>query len=93
MARRGRIAVVLTVTLFTVAFAGGRAARYTFSRPEPQRSRISAAQTVRTDDVELDIYGNGISEAVATYKIDSAGAIYEEHSPQTEVLKLGSPKS
>ena len=40
-----------------------------------------------------DLYGNEVSDAVAKYKADGAGALYEVHSPQTEVPRLGSPKS
>jgi len=40
-----------------------------------------------------DLYGNEVSDAVARYKADGAGALYEVHSPQTEVPRLGSPKS
>ena len=41
----------------------------------------------------FDLYGNEVTSAVATYKIDPAGALYEEHSPQTEVPRLGVPTS
>lgn len=40
---------------------------------------------------ERDIYGNDISPAIASYKRDAAGSLYEEHSPQTEVAKLKAP--
>jgi hypothetical protein len=45
------------------------------------------------DAVPVDLYGNEVIDAVAKYKFDPAGALYEEHSPQTEVPRLGSPKS
>ena len=41
----------------------------------------------------VDLYGNEVSSAVATYTFDDLGALYEVHSPQTEVPLLGSPKS
>jgi hypothetical protein len=41
----------------------------------------------------VDFYGNEVSPAVARYKVDPNGVLYEEHSPQTEVPRLGSPKS
>lgn len=40
-----------------------------------------------------DLRGNEITAAVATYTIDPAGVLYEEHSPQTELPRLGAPKS
>ncbi len=41
----------------------------------------------------VDLYGNDISDAVATYTFDQTGSLYELHSPQTELPRLGSPKS
>jgi hypothetical protein len=47
------------------------------------------------EDVDglIDLYGNGVSPAVATYSLDALGSLYEEHSPQTELPRLGSPKT
>ena len=93
MVRRGRIAVVLTLTLFTVAFGAGRYVGHATRHPQPHGSRIADAPTFPAEDSTIDAYGNEVTEAVATYKLDSSGAIYEEHSPQTEVPRLGSPKT
>lgn len=41
----------------------------------------------------VDLYGNDVTDAVATYKLDAEGSLYELHSPQTELPRLGSPKS
>jgi hypothetical protein len=41
----------------------------------------------------VDLYGNEVSDAIATYSLDPAGSLYELHSPQTELPKLPSPKS
>jgi hypothetical protein len=83
---------VLTLTLFTVALGRPGAPRIRV-HPEPHGSRIAAPQTVTVDEPARDVYGNDITQAVATYKLDSTGTLYEEHSPQTEVPRLGSPKS
>ncbi|HUR34720.1 MAG TPA: hypothetical protein VM032_13045 [Vicinamibacterales bacterium] len=40
---------------------------------------------------QRDLYGNDISDAVAKYKSDRSGSVYEEHSPQTEVARLKPP--
>ena len=50
---------------------------------------------VMADDVDatIDLYGNDVSPAVATYSLDSLGSLYEVHSPQTELPRLGSPKT
>lgn len=45
------------------------------------------------DDVVVDLIGNEVTPAVATYTIDASGSPYEVHSPQTELPRLGSPKS
>lgn len=44
-------------------------------------------------DGTVDLLGNDVSDAVARYTLDATGALYEVHSPQTEIPKLGSPKS
>lgn len=41
----------------------------------------------------MDVYGNEVTAAVATYKFDAAGTLYELHSPKTEIPRLASPKS
>jgi hypothetical protein len=43
-------------------------------------------------DAVLDLYGNEVMPAVATYTFDDLGSLYEVHSPQTEVPRLGSPQ-
>ena len=45
------------------------------------------------EDGVVDLYGNEVTPAVATYTFDDRGTLYEVHSPQTEVPRLGSPKS
>jgi hypothetical protein len=45
------------------------------------------------DPGTVDLYGNDVTDAVAEYKFDGTGALYERHSPQTEVPRLRSPKT
>jgi hypothetical protein len=40
-----------------------------------------------------DFYGNEVIDAVAEYKLDGTGSLYEVHSPQTELPSLASPTS
>lgn len=47
--------------------------------------------SVRHDGPAVDIYGNEVTEAVAKYKLDATGLLYEEHSPSTEIPRLGVP--
>jgi hypothetical protein len=62
----------------------------------PGTDDVSATSMSRQDDDvydAVDLYGNEVTAAVATYKLDGAGALYELHSPQTEVPQLAPPKS
>jgi hypothetical protein len=45
------------------------------------------------DGAAVDLYGNEVTDAIATYTLDSGGSLYELHSPQTELPRLGEPKS
>lgn len=55
----------------------------------------SDAPEARSDDHDgmADFYGNEVTSAVAKYSYDATGSLYELHSPQTELPRLGSPKS
>jgi hypothetical protein len=63
--------------------AGGSVAEVREDRSEP------------ADDASgfTDLYGNEVTDAVATYTFDQSGSLYELHSPQTELPRLGIPKS
>jgi hypothetical protein len=39
------------------------------------------------------MYGNEVQRAIGGYRVDPRGELYEEHNPDTAVLKLGSPSS
>lgn len=41
----------------------------------------------------VDLLGNEIEDAVADYRVDLGGDVYERHSPETAVPRLGSPSS
>jgi len=58
-------------------------------------SPAADSSSVSDGDVDgpVDLYGNPVTDAVADYRLDSAGSLYESHSPQTEIPKLSSPKS
>ena len=61
------------------------------TEPLPPRNFTPARE--REDEDEIDLYGNDVSDAVAKYKLDSDGSLYELHSPQTQLPRLGSPRS
>lgn len=54
---------------------------------------IAPPITPEPADGTLDLYGNDVSPAVATYSFDALGSPYEVHSPQTELPHPGSPKT
>ena len=59
-------------------------------------TRASGAEADSNEDEgtgEVDLFGNAVADAVARYRLDATGSLYEVHSPQTEIPKLGSPKS
>jgi hypothetical protein len=58
----------------------------------PAVAPVSQTEFDEADGV-VDLYGNEVSDAVARYTLDPAGSLYELHSPQTELTRLGSPKS
>jgi hypothetical protein len=63
--------------------------RLTASDAIPSPHRASPAD----DGGAVDLYGNEVTDAIATYSLDPAGSLYELHSPQTELPRLGEPKS
>ena len=78
------------VTLVALVGAGLTAPR---PRAFPSVLRATDPGIVNSPhDGSLDFNGNEVRPAVAGYKVDPLGAVYEEHSPETEVLRLGSPK-
>ena len=63
--------------------------------------RVLVADNERADEADhedavdgfVDMYGNEVTDAIATYTFDRRGSLYELHSPQTELPRLGIPKS
>jgi hypothetical protein len=46
-----------------------------------------------SSEPRVDLMGNEIEDALADYRIDLGGDVYERHSPETAVSNLGSPSS
>ena len=107
MALRICVAVAIVSLLGSLAFAVQL--EICRSRPAPSASLLApaamplhddaSAQIAQTEeftdagDDTVDVYGNEVSDAVATYKLDATGGLYEVHSPRTELPRLGSPSS
>jgi hypothetical protein len=64
-------------------------------RPMSESPAQSPEFDLDDDDeaIPVDLMGNPVADAVAKYKFDAMGSLYELHSPQTELPRLGSPKS
>jgi len=60
---------------------------------DPFNVPLDPVEGEENDDEATDMYGNGVTPAVATYQLDATGSLYELHSPQTQLPRLGSPKS
>jgi hypothetical protein len=58
-------------------------------------SAVTRGPQVESSSLEprVDLLGNEIEDAVADYRVDLGGDVYERHSPETAVPKLGSPSS
>jgi len=54
---------------------------------------VHASEVRRVSSPNLDIYGNQVERAVGGYRADPLGELYEEHNPDTAILKLGPPSS
>jgi len=96
------IAAVLPVTMTVALLTPNRVTspprdldRCAISEDDSASEAIEADQTDDNDadDGDIDLFGNEVTPAVATYRLDPAGSPYEVHSPRTEVPRLASPKS
>lgn len=79
----------LMLGVLAVLSALGQQRTTTVSGPQDSGSP-GAGGTVRTD-TRFDLYGNSISEALADYRVDHRGNLYERHAPDTALLELGPP--
>jgi len=103
------VRIILTVTLSPAlgwtagVWHASSTGAHTY-RPASAAVVAPAAQPVRgphiDDEVRLtppasrvDLRGNDVSPAVASYTQDPAGFLVEEHAPGTEVSRLGDPQS
>jgi len=83
--------ILVITTLFTIVVCAS--AESVRAPLEPRTSLSSGERASLPDDQLFDFYGNEVSDAVARYKLDLTGSLYEEHSPETELPRLKPPKS
>jgi hypothetical protein len=77
----------------TAVAASARSAPSPPPPPETLSMPVEMHETPRLLEGEsrTALQGDEVSDAIATYGIDGSGNLYEVHSPQTEVPKLGRP--
>jgi hypothetical protein len=78
---------LLLGTAVALAFLAGRTPAVSSPLEHPPSA------TDRLIPPNIDIYGNEVERAVGGYRVDLDGDLYEEHNPDTAVLKLGPPTS
>ncbi len=52
-------------------------------------SSSSSKPTFEPRGPRIDVYGNVVHHAIAQYEIDVEGDVYERHSPETALPKVG----
>ena len=87
--------IILLALIAVAALAFGAGSLVPPPPVTPSRSQPPVVEASRdsADEQDVDAYDNEVSNAVAQYSLDPAGALYELHAPQVEIPKLGSPKS
>ena len=95
------IPLLMVGALLTPELARG--SRVEIPAPIPLQANVTVPNNDVTNEVSaqetpgaegpVDLYGNEVTDAVAKYKFDATGSLYETHSPQTELPRLASPKS
>lgn len=85
--------VLVLIAVACLAFAAGSVFTQQPVTSSPSLAAVAHASRDSGGEEGVDSYGNEITNAVAEYSLDPAGALYERHAPQIELPRLGSPKS
>jgi hypothetical protein len=101
----GKLHVALVVVLVGALMSGwtawyqiqsvGRldaAADFTAAPGSPAEVSHRRLSEIRPRPPRLDRYGNEIEDALAEYKIHFDGDVYERHSPDTAMPRIGRPE-
>ncbi len=95
---------MITLRVWFLAIATAALVAGSAWTPVPKQSPVRVTDQTPTvmDGLDLleqaglphfDLYGNEIEDAVTDYRLEQGGAVYESHSPDTEVPRLGPPVS
>jgi hypothetical protein len=85
----GRVIVGLLWLTMLIVVAGAWSA----GASSVEKPGISLLEPVAPTPPRVDLYGNEVENAIGDYRIDFDGEVYERHSPDTEVARLGSPST
>lgn len=62
-------------------------------RPLTPAGEVVGVPSLEAAHPAVDLVGNEIEHAIADYRIDRGGIVYERHAPETTVERLGSPST
>jgi hypothetical protein len=89
MRRLRRVSLVTVVVASSLILLTG-----TSHSADSRFSHVAISPGAAVNDGAIDLYGNAVIDAVATYELDQEGSLYEVHSPQTEMPpRLKSPST
>jgi hypothetical protein len=91
-----RVSLVTIATLFALCAGLASAFERSVSTADsparwPRDVPAAATPAPEEDGTRRDLYGNPVQDAVATYRLDPTGSLYEIHSPQIELPRLKPP--
>jgi hypothetical protein len=84
---------LVLIAVAVLSFTGRAVLTPQSATASPSPPPVVEASRDSANSPPLDAYGNEITHAVAEYSLDPAGTLYELHTPQVELPRLGSPKS
>src|SRR5262245_52533882 len=84
---------VITLHSHRAALHGSQVPTASSSLPDGAARADNGQSSADDSDGTVDLFGNEVDDAVAKYKFDGTGSLYELHSPQIELPRLGSPKT
>lgn len=91
----GALVIALAVIGREYAAASAATTQVTasFELSSPAITDVPAAspKLADQDTPRVDLYGNEVEDAIGDYRVDGTGDLYEAHSPDTEVTRLGAP--
>jgi hypothetical protein len=86
------VVTLSSLGIFATSQAAPPAIDHTSLPPVQTAPPVFDESLFREVPLPVDLHGNEVTPAIAKYKLDAWGSLYEEHSPHTELPRLGNPK-